>query len=326
MKPRHVLVTGAGGFIGSHLVEGCLQRGWCVRAFVHYRSEGGRGWLDESPRAGEIETVAGDIRDGDAVRSACRGVDTVFHLAALIGIPYSYESPLSYLRTNVEGCHNVLQACREHEIGNLVITSSSEVYGSAAYVPIDESHPQRAQSPYAATKIAADQLAASFQRTFGLPVKIVRPFNTYGPRQSMRAVVPNVIAQLAGEGGRVRLGNTGPRRDFTYVADVIEGFLAVAECDTLVGEVVNLGSGRDLSIGELVGEIAAVMGVEAVIESEPMRVRPPQSEVDRLLCEAKKIRDHCGWQARWTLTEGLSRTVEWYRARPVLPAAGLYAV
>ena len=218
MTPGRVLITGAGGFIGSHLTERCVQRGGRVRAFVHYRGDHPAGWLERSEFLGDIEVVAGDIRDYDAVHAACKGVDTVFHLAALIGVPYSYVTPLAYLRTNVEGTHNVLQAARAHGVSNLVLTSTSEIYGSAQYVPMDERHPTVAQSPYAASKIAADQLALSFWRAFDLPVKLVRPFNTYGPRQSTRAIIPGIISQLA-VGRRVKVGNTSPTRDFLFVED-----------------------------------------------------------------------------------------------------------
>lgn len=324
MTPGRVLITGAGGFIGSHLTERCVQRGGRVRAFVHYRGDHPAGWLERSEFLGDIEVVAGDIRDYDAVHAACKGVDTVFHLAALIGVPYSYVTPLAYLRTNVEGTHNVLQAARAHGVSNLVLTSTSEIYGSAQYVPMDERHPTVAQSPYAASKIAADQLALSFWRAFDLPVKLVRPFNTYGPRQSTRAIIPGIISQLA-VGRRVKVGNTSPTRDFLFVEDTVDGFLDVAAADRAVGEAVNLGTGTETSIAQLVRVIAETMQVEVELIEDPARRRHARTEVDRLLCDNRKARLYCSWQPRHNLVQGLPPTIEWIRSNPVA-TPGAYAL
>ncbi|MBP1685920.1 MAG: dTDP-glucose 4,6-dehydratase [Deltaproteobacteria bacterium] len=313
MKSKKVLVTGAGGFIGSHLAERCVQAGWRVRVFVHYHSDGRAGWLADSELLRDMEVVAGDIRDYDAVHAACRGVDTVFHLAALIGVPYSYVSPLAYVRTNIEGTHNVLRAAVEHAVANLLISSTSETYGSAQYVPMDERHPPVARSPYAASKTAADQLALSFWHAFDLPVKIVRPFNTYGPRQSLRAIIPNVIAQLA-TGSRVRVGNTSPTRDFMFVEDTVAGFLAIAGCERAVGEAVNLGTGTNTSIAELIRLIAQIMQVDVEIVPEPARRRHERTEVDQLLCDNSKAKLYCAWAPCHSLAQGLARTVEWVRS------------
>ncbi|MCR4419337.1 MAG: NAD-dependent 4,6-dehydratase LegB [Clostridia bacterium] len=306
-----VLVTGAGGFIGSHLVERLTQEGYAMRAFVHYNSRGRWGWLEESPVRNEIEVIAGDVRDYDLVRRAVEGVSVVFHLAALIGIPYSYLSPVAYIRTNVEGTYNLLQAAREVGVSRFVHTSTSEVYGTARYVPIDEEHPLQAQSPYAASKIAADQLALSYFRSYGLPVTIARPFNTFGPRQSARAVIPTILAQVLSGRETIRLGNLRPTRDFNYVVDTVDGFLALAHCDRAVGEVVNIGSGRETSIGEIVDIVGRIVGREIRVAVEDDRIRPEKSEVECLVCGNAKIKGLTGWQPRHSLEEGLALTVEW---------------
>ncbi len=311
---KRAVVTGAGGFIGSHLAEHLVRSGFRVRAFVHYRATGTRGWLDESELAPEIEFVAGDVRDHDSVRRLIEGADVVFHLAALVGIPYSYVTPQAYVRTNVDGVLNVLEAAREHGVERLVLTSTSEVYGTARRVPMDETHPVRSQSPYAATKAAADQLAFGYHASFEIPVVIVRPFNAYGPRQSDRAIIPSVVAQLQA-GDRVRVGNLHPTRDFSFVEDVVRGFVAIAEADALVGEVVHVGSGVEHSVDELVRMAARLMGRSAVVEVEEERLRPVASEVGRLLCDATRLREATGWSPRVDFETGLARTIEWMEAR-----------
>jgi NAD dependent epimerase/dehydratase len=311
---RRVLVTGAGGFVGSHLVEHLLRLGCRVRAMVRYQSGGSRGWLDEIERASRLEVVAGDVRDHDTTLAAAKDCDVVFHLAALIGIPYSYVTPLAYVRTNVEGTLNVLEAARIHRVERLVVTSTSEVYGTAQRVPIDESHPVRPQSPYAASKAGADELALSFHRSFGLPVAVARPFNVYGPRQSDRAIVPTIATQLlAGE--PVRLGNVAPTRDFTWAGDTARAFAAIACCDALVGEVANVGSGAEVSIGALAELLGRLAGRELRVVHDPSRVRPSDSEVDRLCCGGAKLASLTGWRPEVPLEEGLHRTLAWIAPR-----------
>jgi NAD dependent epimerase/dehydratase len=313
-----ILVTGADGFLGSHLVEALVRRGKDVRAFVFYNSLGSWGWLDEAPTdvKRSIEVVASDIRDSVAVREAMRGCDTVLNLAALIAIPYSYRAPESYVDTNVTGALNVVQAARELIALKVVHVSTSEVYGTARSVPISEDHPLQAQSPYSATKIAADQLALSFYRSFGTPVAIVRPFNTYGPRQSARAVLPTIITQLAA-GNRVALGALGPTRDFSFAADTVAGIIAVAESAASVGEVINLGSGFEISIGEAAHLIAALMGKDIELVDDSDRHRPPASEVERLLADNGKARRLLGWQPAYAgldgFKRGLAETIDWFR-------------
>jgi dTDP-glucose 4,6-dehydratase len=309
---KKVLVTGAGGFIGSHLTERLVDLGADTRAFVHYNSLGRWGWLDYSPLKSQIEIVAGDIADRDSVKHAVQGVDIVFHLAALIGIPYSYHAPLSYVRTNVEGTLNVLQSAREVGVERVVHTSTSEAYGSAQYVPIDEHHPLQGQSPYSATKIGADKLAEAFHTSFGLPVVTLRPFNTYGPRQSDRAVIPTIISQCL-EGDTLRLGNVSPTRDFNYVADTAEGFICAAKSPQAVGRVVNVGTGKEISIGDLAHKIATLMGKSIRIECENERVRPEESEVDRLCAANDRAKELLDWGPRHTLDEGLRLTIDWIK-------------
>ena len=311
-RGKAVLVTGAGGFIGSHLAERLVEAGARVRAFVHYNGAGRRGWLDDSPLGKDMEVVAGDVRDRDSVVAAVRGTETVFHLAALITIPYSYQAPLSYVRTNVEGTLNVLQAARELGVGRVVHTSTSEVYGTARYVPIDEDHPLQGQSPYAASKIGADKIAESFHRAFDLPVVTVRPFNTYGPRQSARAVIPAVASQCL-RAKVVKLGNLHPTRDLTFVGDTVEGFLLAGEAPRAVGHTVNLGSGTEIAIGDLARTIMAALGSEGTIETDAPRVRPAPSEVDRLCADVKLARDLLGWSPRHGLDDGLRLTLPWIR-------------
>jgi len=314
MRDRVVVVTGAGGFIGSHLAEHLVREGARVRAFVHYRSDGGLGWLTGSAESKKMEIVAGDIRDAERIRWACRGADTVFHLAALIGIPYSSLAPAAYIATNVMGTHHVLEASREAAVSSIVVVSTSEVYGTAQRVPMDEGHPVSAQSPYAATKIALEQLALSYHRAFGLPAKVVRPFNTFGPRQSARAVIPAIVAQMAGGQRPVRVGNTGPTRDFTFVSDTVKGLVAVADCPDLEGDIANIGSGHEVSIEALIGEIAGLMGVAPEWISEESHRRTEAVEVARLCCDASKVRRMTGWAPRVAFKDGLSETIGWIRS------------
>jgi len=320
------LITGAGGFIGSHLVELTVQRGYAVRAFVHYNSLGTAGWLDRSPYRAQVEIVHGDVRDLDTVAGAVRGCDTVFHLAALIGIPYSYVSPLAYLRTNLEGTYNVLQAARDTGVGRVLITSTSETYGTAQYVPIDEKHPPNAQSPYAASKVGADQLALSFHRAFGLDVRIVRPFNTYGPRQSARAIIPTIVSQIVAGRTRLRLGNLEPTRDLTFVLDTVAGFLAIADCASCVGTATNIGVDEEISIRDLARRIGTLMEVEVSFELDPARTRPLESEVERLRCDNRRIRALTGWSPASTLDAGLRATIGWLRENVASSPAEGYAI
>jgi dTDP-glucose 4,6-dehydratase len=308
---KKILITGAGGFIGSHLTERAAELGFGARAFVRYNSRNSWGWLEESACRTDIEVVAGDIRDYDSVSAAVKGCDAVFHLAALIGIPYSYVSPQAYVQTNIGGTYNVLQAAREHGCDQILVTSTSETYGTAQYVPIDEKHPMVGQSPYSATKIGADQLAVSYYRSFGLPVKIVRPFNTYGPRQSARAVIPTVVSQLLAGDGAIKIGNLTPTRDLTYVADTVEGFLEIAKADSLFGEFTNIGMNEEISIGDLVKLIASIMNREVEIASEAERVRPELSEVEQLRCNNEKILGSTAWRPRYNLESGLAETIDW---------------
>jgi NAD dependent epimerase/dehydratase len=307
---RKVLVTGAGGFIGSHLAEALVEAGASVRSFVIYDSLGSSGWLDHSRRRGDMEIVAGDLADRDSVRSAMRGCDLVFHLGALIAIPYSYNAPASYVGVNVNGTLNVLQAARDLANVRVIHTSTSEVYGTAQYVPIDEKHPLQAQSPYAATKIAADKLAESFHLSFGLPVTTVRPFNTFGPRQSPRAVIPTIILQCL-NGGEIRLGNLEPTRDFTYVTDTVSGFLCAAQADSAIGDTINLGTGREISIGDLVNLIGHVTNVNPRIVRDDQRVRRADSEVERLCADARRAQSSLNWKPQVTLEDGLRRAATW---------------
>lgn len=289
---KKVLVTGADGFIGSHLTESLLEKGYDVKAFVYYNSFNNWGWLDTFPKEklDQIEIFAGDIRDPNGVREAMKGVDEVFHLAALIAIPFSYHSPDSYVDTNIKGTLNVLQAARELDTSRILVTSTSEVYGTAQYVPIDEKHPFQGQSPYSATKIGADRLAESFYRSFNLPVSIVRPFNTFGPRQSARAVIPTIISQLLAGKDKIELGALTPTRDFNYVKDTAAGFIAIAESDKTIGEEINIATQREISIGDLAKEIIAQINSDAEIVCDEKRLRPEKSEVNRLLGDNTKIR------------------------------------
>ena len=309
-KGKRVLVTGAGGFIGSHLTERLAALGAKVRALVHYNAMGSWGWLDESSVLEDIEVVAGEIRDRDSVRQVMQDVQIVFHLAALIGIPYSYCAPLSYVHTNVEGTVNVLQVSREFGVERVVHTSTSEAYGTAQYVPIDEAHPLQGQSPYSASKIAADKLAEAFYLSFDVPVVTVRPFNTFGPRQSARAIIPAIITQCL-KGEALRLGNLYPTRDLNYVSNIVEGFALAASVPEAIGQTINLGSGREISIGDLAKLIARLIGRSVSIECEEERVRPEKSEVERLVADNTLARTLLNWKPTVDLEEGLKRTIEW---------------
>lgn len=314
LKYKEVLITGAGGFIGSHLVERCIANGYNVRAFVHYNSFNSWGWLDtlNKNKLKNVKIINGDIRDPSVVRSAVKGVNVVFHLAALIGIPFSYYSPDSYVDTNVKGTLNVLQACRDYSVERLIVTSTSEVYGTAQYVPIDEKHPLQPQSPYSASKIAADTLAESFYRSFKLSVLIARPFNTYGPCQSARAIIPTIITQILSGSKKIKLGSLSPTRDLNYIGDICKGFLALAKCDKAIGKVVNIGSGQEIPIGKLAELIIRLIGLDAEIVSEDTRKRPDKSEVERLVCNNNLITELTGWRSEVSLEEGLLKTIEWF--------------
>jgi dTDP-glucose 4,6-dehydratase len=307
------LVTGAAGFIGSHLCENLARNGERVRAFVHYNSRNDWGWLEKSDYGSQIEVMAGDLRDLDSVLHAVDGTEKVYHLGALIGIPYSYESPLAYIRTNIEGTYNVLEAARHVGVERVLIISTSEVYGTALYIPIDEKHPLQPQSPYSASKIGADNLALSYHLSFDLPVVIARPFNTFGPRQSARAVIPTIATQLLSGIREISLGNLAPRRDLTYVEDTVEAMRLIAMEKLFVGKVVNIGSQKDISVGEIFEKLCTLLKCQATIRSQPDRVRPEKSEVMHLLCDATLLRVTTGWQPRYSLDDGLERTVSWLK-------------
>ncbi|MGB9080289.1 MAG: NAD-dependent 4,6-dehydratase LegB [Desulfuromonadaceae bacterium] len=314
-----ILITGADGFIGSHLAEELVRRGHDVRAFVFYNSFNSWGWLEQSDSniKTSLDIFAGDIRDPHGVKEAMKGCDIVLHLAALIAIPYSYHSPDSYIDTNVKGTLNIVQAAREHGVQKVVHTSTSEVYGTARFVPITEEHPLQGQSPYSASKIGADQIAMSFHASFDTPVAIVRPFNTYGPRQSARAVIPSIITQIISGKRTIKLGSLHPTRDFNFIMDTVEGFIAVAESDRSVGEVINIGSNFEVSIGDTVQLIADIMGVEIRVETDDIRLRPDNSEVERLWADNRKALEITGWQPRYGGMEGfrrgLTETIEWFK-------------
>jgi len=309
---KKMLVTGAGGFIGSHLVEKLVRKGGKVKAFVHYNSRNSWGWLENSKYKDSIEVVSGDIRDADIVRHAMRDVDTVFHLAALIGIPYSYISPEAYVETNVKGSLNVFQAAKDFGIKRIVHTSTSEIYGTAEFVPIHEKHPVNPQSPYAASKSAADFFSLSFYRSFNLPVVVVRPFNTYGPRQSARAVIPTIITQLLSGKKTIKLGALDPTRDLTYVEDTVEGFIAAVDAKESLGEIINLGNNSEISIRDLAYLIGKVMNVKVLIQEEDKRKRPVKSEVERLWADNAKAKQLLKWTPQYSLENGLKKTVEWF--------------
>ena len=318
IKGKKILVTGADGFIGSHLSEELIRLGADVRAFVFYNSFNSCGWLDHSSEEirKDIDVFAGDIRDPHGVRKAMQGCDVVFHLAALIAIPYSYHSPDTYVDTNVKGTLNIVQAARELDIEKIIHTSTSEVYGTAKFVPITEEHPLQGQSPYSASKIGADQIAISFYKSFETPVSIIRPFNTYGPRQSARAVIPTIITQIANGKRKIELGSLYPTRDFNYIKDTVRGFIAVAESDRSIGEVINIGSNFEISIGETAELISDIMDVEIEFVTDDQRVRPDKSEVERLWADNSKAGELAGWQPEYGGKEGFKRglaeTVGWF--------------
>lgn len=315
LKDKIVLVTGADGFIGSHLVELLMAEGCQVKAFVFYNSFNSWGWLDtfSKDKIKNIDIFVGDVRDPNGVRTAVKGVDVIFHLAALIGIPFSYHSPDSYVDTNIKGTLNILQAARDLNIERVVVTSTSEVYGTARYVPIDEKHPLQGQSPYSASKIGADKIAESFYRSFSTPVVTARPFNTYGPRQSARAVIPTIIMQLLNGSTEVHLGSLYPTRDLNYVIDICKGFIALGECDDAIGKEVNIGSGHEITIGDLGKLIISLINPNAKIIAEDLRKRPDKSEVERLLCDNSLIQKLTDRKPDVSLKEGLMKTIDWFR-------------
>jgi len=325
-----VLITGADGFIGSHLVERLLEENYQIRAFVYYNSFNNWGWLDSLPKSKleQIEIFAGDIRDPNGVRKSMEGVDSVFHLAALIAIPFSYHSPDSYVDTNIKGTLNILQAARDLKTSRVLVTSTSEVYGTAKYVPIDELHPFQGQSPYSATKIGADRLAESFYKSFNLPVTIVRPFNTYGPRQSARAIIPTIISQLLSGYSEIKLGSLHPTRDFVYVKDTVSGFIEIAKSDKTIGEEINIATQCEISIEQLAKTLINLINPEAKIISDDIRKRPELSEVERLLGCNTKIRKLTDWTSKYNIEDGLKATIEWFKDKNNLSLykPGLYNV
>lgn len=325
---KKILVTGADGFIGSHLTEELVKKGYSVKAFALYNSFNTWGWLDTLPKdiMESIEVFTGDVRDPNGVRTAMQGMDEVFHLAALIAIPFSYHSPDSYVDTNIKGTLNVLQAARDLGTERVLVTSTSEVYGTAQYVPIDEEHPYQGQSPYSATKIGADRLAESFYRSFNLPVSIVRPFNTYGPRQSARAVIPTIISQLLAGKKEIKLGSLTPTRDFNYVKDTAAGFIAISESDKTIGQEINIATQQEISIGDLAKEIISQINPEARIVCDEQRLRPEKSEVNRLLGSNKKIKELTDWKQRYTFEEGIAETIAWIREHMEVYKADIYNV
>lgn len=313
---KNIFLTGADGFIGSHLAERLVRDGYHVKALAQYNSFSSWGWLDSSLLKSQMEVVTGDVRDPFAMKTFMQGCDAVLHLAALIAIPYSYHAPASYVDTNISGTLNIVQAARDLGVSKVVHTSTSEVYGTARYVPIDEAHPLQGQSPYSASKIGADQMAISYYNSFETPVSIIRPFNTYGPRQSARAVIPTIISQIANGQREIKLGSLTPTRDFNYVADTVSGFVSVLESEKSVGQVINIGSNYEISIGDLVKAIAEVMGIDVSIISDNQRIRPASSEVERLWADNKKAKDLIGWIPEFSgidgLLRGLAKTVEWF--------------
>jgi len=314
LKGKKILVTGADGFIGSHLVEELLLAGFDVRAFCLYNSFNSWGWIDSFPKQlkANLDIFMGDIRDPNGVRKAMEGIDVVFHLAALIAIPYSYHSPDTYIDTNIKGTLNIVQAARDFEVERILVTSTSEVYGTAQYVPIDERHPRQPQSPYSASKIGADCIAESYFRSFGTPVTIVRPFNTFGPRQSARAVIPTIISQLLAGEEEIKLGDTTPTRDLVYVKDTVAGFLAIAKSDKLIGEDCNIATESEISIADLAQELINQVNPAACVISDKVRMRPEKSEVFRLLGSSNKLKQSTKWEPKYSLIQGISETIKWF--------------
>ena len=310
---KKAFVTGGTGFIGSNLVEFLVEKGLNVIAFDRYNSNNDWGWLENSKYKNKFEVILGDIRDYDSVSKSMKGCDIVFHLAALIGIPYSYISPLAYIRTNVEGTYNVLESSKNQEIEHILITSTSETYGTAQKVPIDELHPLVGQSPYSASKIAADQLAISYNKSFNMPIKIVRPFNTYGPRQSARAIIPTIISQILKGNSTLKLGSLTPTRDLTYVDDTCNGFYQIYKSKSLIGEVTNIGMNSEISIEKLVELISEIMNTELQIETSNDRIRPKNSEVERLVCDNQKLLNNTDWRPKYTLKQGLTSVIKWMK-------------
>jgi len=309
---KKILVTGADGFIGSHLTEALVSLGGNVKALSQYNSFNNWGWLEDVECQNDIEVLCGDIRDSDYIKKITKDIDVIFHLAALIAIPYSYVAPDSYIETNIKGTLNICQAALENGVQKVLNTSTSEVYGTAKYVPIDESHPLQPQSPYSATKIGADAIAESFYRAFNLPLCTVRPFNTYGPRQSARAVIPTIITQIAAGKKQIELGDTTPTRDFNYVKDTCRGFISLAQCDESIGETVNIGSNYEISIGDTLDLIKKIMNSDVEFIVDKKRIRPEKSEVNRLWCNNLKIKKLCGFEPRYSIEEGLKETVKWF--------------
>jgi NAD dependent epimerase/dehydratase len=314
LKDNKILITGADGFIGSHLTEALVEAGYDVRAFVYYNSFNSYGWLDTVSKEikNKIEFFPGDIRDPNGVREAMKGVDIVFHLAALIAIPFSYNSPDSYIDTNIKGTLNVIQAARDNKVKRVLVTSTSEVYGTAQFVPITELHPKQPQSPYSASKIGADAIADSFYRSFELPITIVRPFNTFGPRQSARAVIPTIISQLLNGAKEIKLGDITPTRDLLFVNDTVNGFIKIAECDELIGHEVNIATQSEISVGDLAQQIINIINPSAKIITDSLRLRPEKSEVFRLFGSNEKLKSYTDWNQKFTLEEGLKETIDWF--------------
>jgi NAD dependent epimerase/dehydratase len=313
MNIKNVLITGAAGFIGSHLVEKCLEIGCSVRALIRYNSKNNWGWLEECERCKDVEIITADIRDYCCVENAVKGCDTVFHLAALIGIPYSYISSIAYINTNVIGTHNILQAVMENNIENVIITSTAETYGTAQYIPVDEDHPTICQSPYAASKISADQFAISYHRSFGLPVKIVRLFNTYGPRQSARAIIPTIITQVLNEQEEIKVGDLSPTRTYTYVKDVVDGFIEIAAADKYFGNIIHVADNNEISGHDILKIVQQTVNTKVKVITDKERLRPQKSEVKRLKCDNTKVLKNTKWSPRYSFEQGIAETIEWFK-------------